>query len=207
MCVPCPIAVNAACGMPSTTALKICADPLSASWAASDVPEKRATNPLPDQEKRGWAGIEVVSTRPNQRTPAATTPAGGCTGLFASTEGVPESTGGKPASASLRSGSDAQPPAAAPSRATASTATRGPDLVLRMDMFSSSESRRTAPVQLSNTVESELSFSLLGFSIPAPARRAAIGRSDAANLSFPRRRFSFLAPGDILAPRRCLSAT
>ena len=50
---------NGACGVPSTTALKICADPATASSAASDVPEKRATNPLPDQEKRGWAGIEV----------------------------------------------------------------------------------------------------------------------------------------------------
>ena len=37
------------------------------------MPEKRATNPVPDQEKRGCAGSVVMSTRPNHRTPAATT--------------------------------------------------------------------------------------------------------------------------------------
>src|SRR5215471_14532454 len=41
---------------------------------ASEVPEKRATKPLPDQAKRGRAGSVVASTRPNHRTPAAITP-------------------------------------------------------------------------------------------------------------------------------------
>ena len=69
--------MNGACGAPSTTALKICAEPVIASSAVSDVPENRATNPVPDHAKRGCAGLDVVSTRPSQRTPAATTPAGG----------------------------------------------------------------------------------------------------------------------------------
>ena len=47
--------------------------PVLVSCAASAVPEKRATKPLPDHEKRGAAAL-VASMRPNQRTPAATTP-------------------------------------------------------------------------------------------------------------------------------------
>ena len=89
----CPVpaaAVNGACGAPSITALKICAEPVTASCAVSDVPEKRATNPLPDQAKRGWSAIEVVSTRPSQRTPAATTPAGRLRRIVASIEACPE---------------------------------------------------------------------------------------------------------------------
>src|SRR3954452_23423104 len=82
-----PVAVNGACGVPSTTVLKICAAPEIASSALSAVPENFAANPVPDQAKRGCAGFEVVSTRPNQRTPAATTPAGGWTGLLPSTGG------------------------------------------------------------------------------------------------------------------------
>ena len=66
--------VNAARGVPSTTALKMKA-PLLLICTDSEVPEKRATNPLPDQENRGRCG-SVRSTRPTQRTPAATTP--GC---------------------------------------------------------------------------------------------------------------------------------
>src|SRR6185295_14664919 len=50
--------------------------PVVASCALSDVPMKRATNPVPDQAKRGFVG-SVVSTRPTQRTPAATTSTGG----------------------------------------------------------------------------------------------------------------------------------
>src|SRR5688572_15862605 len=44
--------------------------------AASAVPEKRATKPVPDHAKRGCAGF-VTSTRPNQRTPAASRPVAG----------------------------------------------------------------------------------------------------------------------------------
>src|SRR5437773_3850388 len=82
MYVACPDgAVNAACGVPSTTALKIVLAPLIDSCAASDVPLNRATKPVPDQAKHGWSAL-VRSTRPSQRTPAATTPAGGGTGLL-----------------------------------------------------------------------------------------------------------------------------
>ena len=86
--MPPPVTVNAGCGVPSTTGLKIIAGPLIARAADSDVPSNRATNPLPDQENRGCVGSDVVSTRPIQRTPSATTPAGGGTGLFASTVGA-----------------------------------------------------------------------------------------------------------------------
>src|SRR5450755_2236001 len=71
--VCCPAGmVNATPGVPSTTALKMKA-PLLLIWIASDVPAKRATNPVPDQENRGCCAL-VRSTRPTQRTPAATTP-------------------------------------------------------------------------------------------------------------------------------------
>src|SRR4051812_28731252 len=99
MYVPCPAgAENGACGVPSITVLKICVVPVTATCIDSDVPEKRATNPVPDQAKRGRAESVVVSTRPNQRTPAATTPATG--------------GGGPPASAPASS--PASPPAPDP---------------------------------------------------------------------------------------------
>src|SRR5438046_256809 len=45
--------------------------------AVRPVPVKRATNPVPDQEKRGCTELValLISTRPNQRTPAASRPA------------------------------------------------------------------------------------------------------------------------------------
>src|SRR4051794_41671929 len=71
--VACPeVDVNTVWGVPSTTARKRNAPPLL-SWAESPVPVKRAMKPVPDQENRGRAAVEM-STRPNQRTPAATTP-------------------------------------------------------------------------------------------------------------------------------------
>jgi hypothetical protein len=39
----------------------------------TDVPEKRATNPVPVQPNLGWV-VSLVSTRPTHRTPAATVP-------------------------------------------------------------------------------------------------------------------------------------
>src|SRR4051812_42479459 len=71
-------------------------EPVVASSALSDVPMNCATKPVPDQEKRGLAG-SLVSTRPNQRTPEATTPA---------------DVGGAPASASAPD--PASPPAPVP---------------------------------------------------------------------------------------------
>src|SRR5690349_12450134 len=83
MNVPVPgAATNVARDVPSTTAMKIVCAPPMVSVADSDVPWKRATKPLPDQEKRGCAASDAVSTRPIQRTPAATTPAGGGDGLL-----------------------------------------------------------------------------------------------------------------------------
>src|SRR5665213_2251086 len=77
--VPAPTAaVKTGCGAPSTTASKRygSVEGVSVRPTESPVPESCAMKPVPDQEKRGPAAL-AVSTRPNQRTPAATTPAGG----------------------------------------------------------------------------------------------------------------------------------
>src|SRR5581483_3107372 len=71
--VPSPrAAANAGCATPSTTALKTKASALF-NRTATEPPVKRATNPVPDQAKRGRVG-SASATRPSQRPPAATTP-------------------------------------------------------------------------------------------------------------------------------------
>ena len=83
-------AVNGACGAPSITALKICAEPVMRELRGQRRPGEARHEPAARPgEARAARAFDVVSTRPNQRTPAATTPAGGGDGLL-----PPASTGG-----------------------------------------------------------------------------------------------------------------